>query len=485
VEPVSEPAGRVDPGLLRRLLRMPAVARRAVLAQLSDEDRYWLTVALKHDWSLHARPEQRLPSGRWDVFVMLAGRGGGKTRPGAQNFIEWSREFPLLAMMAKDAAMVRDVMIEGDSGILACCPPWWRPKYDKTKLTLTFPNGAKAMPLTAEAGADAARGRQFYRAWAEEIAAWPHVEEAWNEGLMNAMRLGNDPRTQVTTTPKPTSFISNLCLGPKGKDGKRSVTPEQTQIGPEGYVVWEFTDVMKDGREHRTVVARWRTERNASNLAPGFAEKRRQQYGEGSRVAAQELDAEILEKVEGALWSMERLERNRVTGVPCSQKRVLVAVDPTRSDRPRDECGIVVCSLGQDGHGYVLDDRSLAASPAGWGGAVVRAVIDYRADEIVYEKNRMGAMVEDVLRPLLRAAGLTTKLIGVQATLGKVARAEPVSALDEQGLIHHVGEMPLLESELVSWDPESGYSPGRLDARVWGFTALMLGEQKPAIKPMR
>lgn len=441
-----------------------------------------MVLGIQYDWDLWARPEQREPAGDWDTWIMLAGRGGGKSRTGSEQVIKWQEDFPLIALMAKDAAMVRDVMIEGESGILARCPPWIRDrvKYDRTKLRVTFPNGSMCLSLAAEAGADAARGRQFYKAWAEEIAAWPKPREAWNEGLGNAVRLGQEPQIMVTTTPKgavagvppeTALFIADLCLGPKDRLGNRAVTRDEMAANR-----WSFQTVDKEGIRHRTVVVRWSTERNADNLAPGFAAKRRSQYGEGSRIAAQELDAEILEKVEGALWTTEMLQQFRKEGVPTLTK-VVVAVDPTRSDSPVDECGIVIGGLGEDGHAYILEDKSLRASPEGWLQVAVDAYHRNRADALVYEKNRMGESV----RQMVREKDPRVKLMEVHASDGKRTRAEPISALYEQGRVHHVGFFPLLEDEMVSWSPQSKVSPNRMDALVWLVSAL-IGEKRTPLR---
>ncbi len=454
------------------------------MAALSQDEQQALAAAVSYSWNLWAEPEQLAPVEDWDTWIMLAGRGGGKTRAGSEQVINWHEDNPLIALMAKDAAMVRDVMIEGESGILARCPPWIRDgvKYDKTKLRITFPNGSTCLSLAAEAGADAARGRQFYKGWAEEIAAWPKPREAWNEGLGNAVRLGKKPQVMVTTTPKgavagvppeTAMFIADLCLGAKDRLGNRPVSREDMAANR-----WSFETVDREGVSHRTVVVRWSTERNAAGLAPGFAAKRRQQYGEGSRIAAQELDAEILEKVEGALWTVEILETNRRQGVSTTLKRVVVAVDPTRSDSPVDECGIVVGGLGEDGHAYVLEDKSLRASPDGWLRVALDAYHRNRADALVYEKNRMGEMV----RAMVRERDPLVKLVEVSATDGKRTRAEPVSALDEQGKVHHVGFFPLLEDEMISWAPESRVSPNRMDARVWLVSHLLVTERKSPLR---
>jgi phage terminase large subunit-like protein len=463
------------------LLALPPDERKRVLSGISDQDCNALALGARHEWALWERPEQRQPSGSWDTWIMLGGRGSGKTRPGAQNFIAWTKDFPLLAMMAKDDAMVRDVIIEGESGILACSPPWWKPTYDKSKLRLTWPNGAVALKLTAEAGADAGRGRQYYKAWAEEVAAWPNVRAAWNEGLQNCLRLGTSPQCIVTTNAKdPTTpgikpddakFLMDLFLGPKDRLGNRPVTGEEMAANR-----WGYETVDRDGLVHRTVVVRWSSEKNSANLAPGFVEKRRQQYGE-SRMGRRELDAEILEKVEGALFLAEIIDRNRRGGVP-SLVRVEIAVDPTRSDTPVDEAGIMAGGMDEDGHGYLLEDCSRRGTPNEWVDAAIGAYHRYRADAMVYETNRMGEMV----RQLVRQKDPKVKLKEVTASEGKRVRAEPVSALYEQGRCHHVGFFPILEDEMCSWDPASKMSPNRMDAVVWLFSSLLVTPPKSPLR---
>lgn len=434
-------------------------------------------LAFKYDWSLWARPEQLRPEGPWDVLIRLAGRAGGKTRPGSHDVIDWSHEVPLIALMAKDAAQVRDVLIEGESGILACSPPWWKPKYDRTKLRLTWQNGAQALSMTAEAGADAARGRQFYKARAEEVVTWPHVEEAWNEGLLNAVRLGTAPQVSVTSTPKRSvSFFADLCLGPKDSAGARPVTADKI-VQHDGYRSWAYEIPTKDGRAHRTEVRQWSSDRNAGNLAPGFVEKRRRQYGL-SQVGAEELDAELLDKVEGALFLQSIIEAFRVPGISAPLPIVAVALDPTRSDTPVDECGIVVGGSSAEAHAFVYEDLSMRGSPDQWIRVAIDAYHRNRADVLVYEKNRMGTMVRD----LVRSRDPRVRLVEVNATEGKRTRAEPVSALYERGRVHHVGTLSMLEDEMTSWDPASHISPNRMDALVWLVTYLLLGEQRTPLR---
>jgi phage terminase large subunit-like protein len=477
---------------MQLLLRADPAAARKLLERLSDEERFGLALAARFDWARHVRPEQQLPDGDWDIFVMLAGRGGGKTRPAAETVLGWSHDNPLIALMAKDAAMVRDVMIEGESGILACCPPWMKPKYDHTKLRLTYPNGCVMLALTAEARADAARGRQFYKAWAEEVAAWPHVEEAWHQGLQNALRLGRKPQTIVTTTPKLMPFISTLCLGPLTDGRNRLIAQEQTRLGPEGWTRWEFSLPLPDGRVSRTVVARWKSDRNSSNLAPGFVARRREQYGSGSRMAQQELDAEILTKIEGALWQQSWLERCHVSALPSAPSRVLVSVDPSHSDSGAgDAAGIIVGAKVGDA-AFLMDDRTVSGSPLVWARAAVAAYDLYKADAVVIEVTAVqtgnrGHVVKDTIRAV--DPGRRIKWIEIHHGADKSTRAEPVAAMYERnpGRVFHVdstddgGRWSRLEDEYLSWDPETKWSPNRLDAAVQLVTALLMGSER---KPM-
>jgi phage terminase large subunit-like protein len=445
-----------------------------------DLQRFFLSD--KYNWPLWARPEQLPPAGPWSTWMLLTGRGGGKTRPMAQLVLDWSQDSPAIALMAKDDAMVRDVMIEGESGILASAPPWFRSRiqYDRSKIRLTFPSGAQAYKLTAEAGADAARGRQFYKAWAEEVVAWPHADEAWNEGLMNALRLGPMPQVGVTTTPKRgRKLVVNLALGPRQPSGQRLASLDEVNRNRgtaddryHSWFRWSYDVVAQDGSVRRVVVARWSSERNAVNLSPGFVEARRQAYGD-SRYAAEELDAELLEKIEGALWSEELIDRYRVEMVP-AMSSVIVAVDPTRSDAPVDEAGIIVGGLGADMHAYILADESMRGSPDAWLTRALDACNRYSATALVYEKNRMGSSVRD----MVKSRGSRVRLVEVQASDGKRTRAEPVSALYEQGRVHHAGIFRLLEDEMVGFDPKERISPNRMDALVWCVTNLLLGEQR-------
>lgn len=394
------------------------------------------------DWRVWARPEQLAPDGNWRVWLLLAGRGFGKTRSGA----EWVRAqvesgaAERIALVAPTARDARLVMVEGESGLLAIAPPDARPVFESSKRQLVWPNGAVATLFSADEP-DRLRGPQFDAAWCDELAAWRYPA-AWDM-LMMALRLGTSPRAVVTTTPKPVKLIRMLLAAPD------------------------------------CIVTRGTTRDNAANLAPGFLTAILTQY-EGTRLGRQELDAELLDDMPGALWSRDAIERARVDAAPVL-RRVVVAIDPAVSaGEDADETGILVAALGQDGQGYVLDDLSGRYSPHDWAARAIDAYRAHRADRIVAEVNNGGAMVEATLRVL--DAGISYK--GVHASRGKLARAEPVAALYEQGRIHHVGAFPALEDQLCAFTggPMSHMaSPDRVDALVWALSELMLHAAEPGI----
>lgn len=371
----------------------------------------------------------------------MAGRGFGKTRTGA----EWVRAQverhgrKRIALVGRTSADVRDVMVEGPSGILACCPPWFRPIYEPSKRRLTWPNGAVAITYTADKP-DQLRGPQHDGAWADELAAWRFLD-AWDQ-LMFGLRLGDDPRVVVTTTPRPIALVRELI------------------------------------KARTTVLTIGSTYENKSNLAKPFLDHIVKKY-EGTRLGRQELQAEVLDDVPGALWKLAQIDKNRVSITPSAPIRIVVAVDPPGSTA---ECGIVVCAEGQDGQGYVLDDRSIAGTPAEWSAAVVDAFATWNADCIVAEVNQGGDMVEHTIRTVRDAKdnpiGLNLPIKRVWASRGKQTRAEPVSALYEQSRIKHVGAFPELETQMCNWVPGET-SPDRMDALVWGFTELFIAEEEP------
>lgn len=388
------------------------------------------------DWSIWAREKQLAPPGNWRVWLILAGRGFGKTRSGA----EWIRQKVInneagrIALIGATAADVRDTMVEGESGLLRIFPPGERPRYEPSKRRITFKNGAKATTYSADEP-DRLRGPNHDCAWTDEIAAWRYPE-AWDQ-LIFGLRIGDDPRVVATTTPRPTRLIRNLV---------------------------EREDV---------VVTRGSTYENQMNLAPTFLEEVKARY-EGTRLGRQELYAEILDDVEGALWTREMIEQSRVNNLP-DLTRIVIGVDPAITSRESSaETGIVAVGVDANGTGYVLDDRSLKGSPVEWANAAIALYHRSSADRIVVEANQGGDMVRHTLQTVESQIPIKT----VHATRGKRTRAEPISALYEQGKVKHVGAFPVLEDQMCSWTPESD-SPDRLDALVWGLTELMIGSKTP------
>ena len=430
---------------------------RRILLNLRKEERDLLKAALS-EWRLFARPDQLPPLGNWTTWMILAGRGWGKTRTGA----EWVHQkvrsgSGRIALVARTAADIRDVVVEGESGLLATAHPDWRPVWNSSNRRLTWPNGAIATTFSAEEP-NSLRGPQHDAAWCDELAAWSYAQETWDQ-LQFGLRLGKHPQVCVTTTPRPTPLVRMLVSDP------------------------------------RTAVVRGSTFDNRLNLAPAFLEQLQRKY-EGTRLGRQELFAEILEDNPGALWKREQIESTRVREAP-ALRRIIVAVDPSSTDNAQScECGIIVAGVGYDGHGYILDDLSMVASPNEWALAVKNAFYKWKADRVIAELNLGGSLVEMLLRTVDRSIPYTA----VKASRGKAIRAEPVAALYEQGRVHHVGELFELEDQLVSWDPsiaperthknavrESGAggpmqgvrgrartSSDRLDALVWALTELMV-----------
>ncbi len=392
---------------------------------------------LNRDWPFWARDSQLPPKGEWRVWLLLAGRGFGKTRTGAE-FVRarvGAHTARRIALVAPTAADVRDVMVEGESGILAISRGGDRPDYEPSKRRLTWPNGAVATLFSADEP-QRLRGPQHDLAWCDELAAWRYPE-AWDM-LMFGLRLGADPRAVVTTTPRPTKLIKALIADPK------------------------------------VVVTRGRTEENRENLAPAFLDQIVRRY-QGTRLGRQELDAEILEDVPGALWSRALIEAVRIVDVP-ELTRIVVAIDPAAgSGENSDETGIVVAGKDADGHGYVLADLSGRYTPTEWARAAIAAWRSHAADRIVAEVNNGGEMVEATVRMIDPNVSFTA----VRATRGKVARAEPVAALYEQGRVHHLGALPLLEDQMCGFAgdfdrAQAGYSPDRVDALVWALSELLV-----------
>ena len=335
-----------------------------------------------------------------------------------------------IALVGETAADCRDVLIEGESGLLACSPPWNMPLYQPTKRRVTWPNGTIATTYSGDAP-EQLRGPQHHFAWCDEVAKWRYAQEAW-DNLELGLRLGTDPQVVATTTPRPIPLLRQLLSDPG------------------------------------TVVTRGSTYENTVNLAATFKERILSRY-EGTRLGRQELYAELLEDTPGALWTRVLLEQTRVRSLP-PLRRIAIGVDPGQ------EAGIVVAALGDDGHAYVLEDLSISGSPATWANQAIAAYHKYKANLIVAERNHGGAMVEQTLA----TQDATVAVQVVWASQGKYARAEPVSALYEKGRVHHVGLFAALGDELCNWVPGEGLpSPNRLDALVWALTELLLQGDVP------
>jgi predicted phage terminase large subunit-like protein len=399
--------------------------------------------ALDTDWNAIARPEQLPPDGDWPTWVYCGGRGTGKTRSGA----EWVRSqaegghVGRIALVGPTSADVRDVMVEGSSGILEICPNSNRPVYEPSKRRLTWPNGVQAAMFSSEEP-ERLRGPQHGAAWCDELGAWRNVAETWSM-LQFGLRLGKKPRQVVTTTPRPIKLLRDLI------------------------------------RDQNTVVTRGSTYDNRANLAESFFTQVIKQY-EGTRLGRQELNAELLEDFEGALWTRDLIESTRCDKLALPpMRRIVIAIDPAVSvSETSDATGIIVAGLGVDDKGYVLHDDSGKYMPIEWARRAVALYHKYGADRIVAEANQGGAMVETTIRIVDPNASFKA----VHASRNKVTRAEPVAALSEQHRLFFAGSFPELEDQLCTFVAGSPDSPDRLDAMVWAISELMVGFQAPAMK---
>lgn len=418
----------------------------AFLGELGDE----ALMSLPWLFEFWALPHQLPPEGVWKTWVIMGGRGAGKTRAGA----EWVRAevegaTPLapgrsrrVALVGETLEQVERVMVFGDSGILACSPPDRRPVWQTTKRRLVWPNGATAEAYSA-CNPESLRGPQFDAAWSDELAKWPKAETAWDM-LQFALRLGADPRQVVTTTPKQVGVLKAILNNPS------------------------------------TVMTQAPTEANRAHLAASFLEEVRSRYA-GTRLGRQELDGVLVEDLEGALWTSATIEAARAEGPPPGRlSRVVVAVDPPVSGHAgSDECGIVVVGARTEGPpsewcAWVLEDASVsAASPDRWARAAIAAMDRHGADRLVAEVNQGGALVESVIRQV----DPTVPYRAVHAARGKAARAEPVAALYEQGRVRHLPGLDALEDQMGRMTVrgyEGSGSPDRVDALVWALTELIV-----------
>lgn len=426
----SRPSGAEILGALSR------EQRRKWLAALTDME----AESLLRDWSFWARSNQLEPTDRpWVNWLVLAGRGFGKTRIGAEQVRKWVKKFPIVNLVGPTAADARDVMVAGSgsgSAIMEICRKEERPVYEKSKRRLLWPNGAQSFLFSAEEP-ERLRGPQCHKAWCDEIAAWRYPSEVW-EQLEFGLRLGSNPQVVVTTTPKPIKLIKELVRNPV------------------------------------TAVTRGSTYDNKANLAKNFYAKIITKY-EGTRLGRQELMAELLDDRPGALWTLKVIDRDRVR--QCHPPlRVVIGVDPAvSSGEDSAEWGIVVVGMGASPSGaeysyhfYVMEDLSGKYSPQEAAASVVRAYKQHKADRVVAEVNNGGDLVEAVLRNV----DLNLAYEPVHASRGKLTRAEPVAALYEQHRVHHVGSFPTLEDQMCDYVPLVSKSPDRMDALVWALTEL-------------
>lgn len=392
---------------------------------------------LFYDWGFWARPEQIPPEGEWRTWLILAGRGFGKTRTGA----EWVRSLAesgkasRIALIGATSSDVRDVMIEGESGLLKIAPPWARPEWQVSKRRVVWPNGAQAFAYSADEP-DRLRGPQHDALWADELAAWRYPE-AWDMALFG-LRLGVNPRAIVTTTPKPIKLLKQIMEDPT------------------------------------TYLTKGTTFDNQSNLPKAFIDKILKKY-QGTSLGAQELYAELLEDIPGALWSRELLSSIHISRAPDDLERIIIAVDPAvTSHKDSDETGIIV--IGKKGQkAFVLADLSVKKTPDLWIKDIVSAYQAYKADNIIAEVNQGGDLIKTLLH--LHAPLLPLKM--VRATRGKVTRAEPIASLYANNHVFHVGMFPQLEEQMSRFTGSRvDGSPDRVDALVWGLSELFLSEKE-------
>ncbi|TCP61917.1 phage terminase large subunit-like protein [Rhodovulum bhavnagarense] len=405
-------------------------------------------LALPYLFEFWALPHQLPPEGEWRSWVIMGGRGAGKTRAGAEWVraqVEGARPMDVgsarrVALVGETVDQVREVMVLGDSGLLACSPPDRRPKWEATRRRLVWPNGAVAQVFSAH-DPESLRGPQFDAAWSDELAKWKKAEETWDM-LQFGLRLGANPRQCITTTPRNVGILRTILASPS------------------------------------TVVTHAPTEANRANLAESFLEEVRARYA-GSRLGRQELDGVLLDEAEGALWTPKGLDRIRMEAPP-GFDRIVVAVDPpVTGHRGSDECGIVVAGAITRGaasqwRAVVIEDASVTgAAPAVWAEAAIAAMERHGAERLVAEVNQGGDLVESVIRQI----DPLVPFRAVRASRGKVARAEPVAALYEQGRVGHLRGLETLEEQMCRMTAR-GYegrgSPDRVDALVWAIHDLMI-----------
>lgn len=408
-----------------------------------------------YDWTLNARPEQLLPGSEhslltrddWVFWLVLAGRGFGKTRVGAETVKSWAEDpNERILMIAPVASDVREVMIEGPSGLLSCYPPDQRPHYNPSRHLVKFRSGAVGITRSADEP-ERLRGPQFTKFWADELCAWRFLQEAWDQ-IMFAFRLKTKKlRGVITTTPKPSKVLDELLKSPQ------------------------------------TVKTHGSTYSNRANLSETWFAEVVTKY-EGTRLGRQELLAEVLNDVPGALWTSELIEKYRIKALPDLGEfiRIIVAVDPAVSATEGSaDTGIIVAGLTRNMHIVVFEDLTVHESPRGWGTVAITALQKWRGDRVIGEINNGGDLVE----ANLRAINPNVPFRAVRATRGKQTRAEPVAALYEQGRVHHVGSFALLESQMTTFVPgaivKAAQRLDRMDALVWACTDLLIDQEQVTV----
>jgi phage terminase large subunit-like protein len=432
--------GAVLMSIALTLASLAPADRAAFVQNLTPEE----ALVLQHTWDFWARSEQRAPAGDWSTWLVLAGRGYGKTRVGGEQVHTWAKELGKdgrIALIGKDPADIRKTMIDGESGLIACAPPWFRPQYEASLRTMTWPNGCRAFTYSAEVPDDL-RGPQHHKYWGDELCKWKRPQETW-DNLQFGLRLGDNPQGVVTTTPRPIPTLKEILSDPT------------------------------------TVTTRGSTYDNAANLPRKFLDHLKRKY-EGTRLGRQELRAEVLTDTPGALWTLAMIEACRVHEAP-RLVRIGIAIDPQGSaPQPGDETddghaetGIVAGGVDANDVPYILHDRSDQYTPGEWGKVAVELFEELKADFIVAEANNGGEMVAHVVQTAARALGKSVTVKLVHASRGKQTRAEPVSSLYEQQRAHHVGVFPELEDQMSTWVPGQK-SPDRMDALVWLVTELVL-----------
>lgn len=414
-----------------------------LLQQLSEKE----AQALFYDWSFWARNDQLAPEGLGKmgrfIWMVLAGRGWGKTRTAAEWFIEniQNHGYRHGSLVGAAADEVRDIMIEGESGILACSPPWFYPEYVPSKKLITWPNGARTN-IYYGTEPEKSRGAQSDIVWMDEACKWQYPEDTF-DNIIFGCRLGNNPLCMITTTPKPIKLIKDLS------------------------------------KDERCIVTRGKTTDNVHNLAKPFVDSIIRKY-QGTRLGRQELDGEILDDNPNALWKRGNIDAHRIRPEQMPDlRRIIIPIDPAVTDNEgSDDTGIIPAGEGRAPaienvmnpdltHYYVLDDATLKGSPLSWGSRAIDRYRYWRADKIIAEVNNGGDLVRENLRNIDR----NIPYDDVHASRGKYVRAEPVSSLYEQGRVHHVGFFPSLEDELCEWQPGEK-SPNRLDSLVWGISYM-------------